>query len=118
MTARMWQFYRKCIGFRKTEFETSILDSTYNKDDLGETILGRNTAIRINIRRHISMLHPCTLIDELAHFLENRFFDHVNTFFLPWFDFDKCASLFRLTFIDLTENDISQQCKTLKLFRS
>lgn len=89
MTARMWQFYRKCIGFRKTEFETSILDSTYNKDDLGETILCRNAAIRIDIRRHISMLHPCLLIDEVAHFLENRFFDHGNPFFLPWFDFDK-----------------------------
>lgn len=89
MIARMCQFYRKCIGFRKTEFETSILDSNYNNDDFGETILGRNAAIRINIRRHIFMLHSRTVIDVLAHFLENRFFDHVNTFFLPWFDFDK-----------------------------
>lgn len=107
MTAHVWQFYRKYIGFRKTDFKTFIVDLTYTDEDLGETILGRNAVIRINIKRHFGYLHILsTFIHELAHFLENRFCeeDHGNTFFclgLTLINILQCSDL------DLTEYGIS-----------
>lgn len=108
MTSCVWQFYRKYLGSRRTDFRTLILDLTYRNQDLGETILGRNAVIRINIRRHFGYLHLLsTFIHELAHFLENRFceVDHGNTFYslgMTLINILQCSNL------DLTEYGISQ----------
>lgn len=108
MTSCVWQFYRKYLGSRRTDFRTLILDLTYRNQDLGETILGRNAVIRINIKRHFGYLHLLsTFIHELAHFLENRFceVDHGNTFYslgMTLINILQCSNL------DLTEYGISQ----------
>lgn len=108
MTARVWQFFKQYIGHRKTDYRLLILDLTYTKEDLGETILGENAIIRINISRHFGYLHLLsTYVHELAHFLENRYCedDHGNTFYCLGLTL---LNMLQCSHVDLTEFGISQ----------